>query len=79
MALPEVVVHNEAGVLIKKSKYDFINARRLSNEIYNCLDNPMFIRKLGNNARMRCESHFNWDIYMQKLLGIYRNITDNNE
>ena len=78
-ALPEVVIHNETGVLIKKSKYDFINARRLSNEIYNCLDNPVFVRKLGNNARTRCVNEFNWHIYMQKLLGIYKKITDNNE
>lgn len=78
-ALPEVVVHNETGVLIKKSKYDFFNARRLSNEIYKCLDNPVFVRKLGNNARVRCENKFNWHIYMQKLLGIYKKITDNNE
>ena len=78
-ALPEVVIHNETGVLIKKSKYDFINARRLSNEIYKCLDNPMFIRELGNNARTRCVNEFNWHIYMQTLLKIYKNITDNNE
>ena len=77
-ALPEVVVHNETGVLIKKSKYDFINARRLSNEIYKCLDNPVFVRKLGNNARVRCENKFNWHIYMQKLLNIYKKITGNN-
>ena len=78
-ALPEVVIHNETGVLIKKSKYDFINARRLSNEIYKCLDNPMAIRKLGSNARTRCENRFNWDVYMQKLLNIYKKIAGNNE
>jgi len=78
-ALPEVVIHNETGVLIKKSRYDLINARRLSSEIYKCLDNPMVIRKLGINARTKCVNEFNWHVYMQKLLKIYKKITDNNE
>lgn len=78
-ALSEVVIHNKTGVLIKKSKYDFMNSRRLSNEIYKCLDNPMLIRELGNNARIRCENNFNWRIYMQNLLNIYKRLKDNSE
>ena len=65
--------------LIKKSRYDLINARRLSSEIYKCLDNPMVIRKLGINARTKCVNEFNRHVYMQKLLKIYKKITDNNE
>lgn len=70
-ALPEVVKHNETGILIPKNKYGFLNARRLAKTIEYCLENRKKVRQFGENARKRCMDKFNWSNYIKQLLKIY--------
>jgi len=74
-ALPEVVKHKQTGFLIKKSRFDYISARRLANTIKKVLDHPNFVEGLGENAKKRCMEKFDWPKYTKNLLNIYHKVT----
>lgn len=75
-SLSEGVIHNATGILIKKSKYGFVNAKRLAKGISLLLDNPDQCRTLGLNAQQHVAENFMWDRHMEELMSIYRRIAD---
>jgi starch synthase len=83
--IPEVVAHNETGLLVpieqlldgsgkpldeKKFVSDFANA------LNDMLANPN-IEKFGAAGRARVEQHFSWDSIAEQTLSVYRSAIEN--
>lgn len=77
-SLNEVISHNINGILIKKSKYEYINVRRLANAIETLLDDKDFSQQLGQASRKNIVKNFTWEKHIKKLLSIYEKIISNN-
>jgi glycosyltransferase involved in cell wall biosynthesis len=66
-AIPEVVVHNETGLLIEPGDY-----QQLARNIVMILSDKRFAEKLGYNGRKRVETSFSWDLVARKTLEVYK-------
>lgn len=73
-ALPEVVIHNQSGLLLNKSRYNLINSNRFLNAMNHIIDNRGKLSILGKNARIKVQEQFNWDAYTNNLLSIYEKV-----
>lgn len=72
--VPEVVKHNHTGIILDKSRFKFLNAKKLTDTIVRMLDNEKLMVQLGENARERCLKKFGWETYIDNLLDIYEKI-----
>lgn len=77
-SLNEAISHNIDGILIKKSKYEYINARRFANAIETLLDDKKFTQQLGQASRKNIIKNFTWEKHIKKLLSIYEKIIPDN-
>ena len=65
-AIPEVLIHNECGLLVSANDPD-----ALSDAIKYSLDNKEKIDKMAKRARQRIQSHFTWEKTADDYLAIY--------
>jgi glycosyltransferase involved in cell wall biosynthesis len=64
--IPEVVIHNETGLLIEPEK-----PKEISKALIRMLENPQLIRQFGANGRKRVEAHFTAEKMIENLEKIY--------
>lgn len=67
--LPELVVHNETGLLFEKE-----DVGELARSVVRLLTQPALAARLGLAARKRVESHFSWRKYVDEYLALYRRL-----
>ncbi len=67
--IPDVIKHNENGILVENSKYE-----QLSQEIISLLQNDQKRKKLGVNARKTIIDDFNWNLFVKKMNSIFNSI-----
>jgi glycosyltransferase involved in cell wall biosynthesis len=70
-SLSESVLHNQTGILLKKSKFNFKNSQLLADAIDLFIDNPLLCKELGEQARMHVIENFMWDSHIKKLTSVY--------
>ncbi|MHA1833140.1 MAG: glycosyltransferase family 4 protein [Candidatus Baldrarchaeia archaeon] len=70
---PELIVHNETGLLVEPG-----NAHQLAEAILFLSNSPEFAEKLGKNAREFIEraykQQYSWDAVARKYLSLYRSL-----
>lgn len=66
-AVPEIVVHNETGLLVKPN-----NPKALSDALINILTNEKKAKDMGNAGRRRIESLFDIEKILPQLMEIYK-------
>lgn len=64
--IPEVVIHEETGLLIEPEK-----PKEISKAIIKLLENPQLIRQFGANGRKRVEANFTAEKMIENLEKIY--------
>jgi glycosyltransferase involved in cell wall biosynthesis len=65
--LPEVV--GDGGILVKPE-----DARGLAQETIQLINAPDLRKKLGQRGRKRAETHFDWNVCLQRTLDIYQQV-----
>jgi glycogen synthase len=87
--IPEVVVHNETGLLVDFEPGDNFEpkdperfSRDLAAAINQLLGSPDKLQAMGTEARKRVEQHFSWEniaqqtlAYYKEVIGTYRRVT----
>jgi starch synthase len=79
--IPEVVVHNETGLLVDFDLEDNFEPKRpeqfsrdLAAAINQLLASPEKLKALGRESRKRVEQHFSWGNIAQQTLEYYREV-----
>ncbi|HEY2891951.1 MAG TPA: glycosyltransferase family 4 protein, partial [Dongiaceae bacterium] len=67
--LPEVVVHEQTGLLVPPG-----DAAALAAAIASLFDNPERAKAMGEAGRRRAESHFSWDRYVTTHEGLFQQV-----
>ncbi len=82
--IKEVVVHGETGYLVPleqrdESPFEPVHpeqfARDLAARLNALLANEALRKTMGQNGRRRAEAHFSWAAIAQKVLALYRSLT----
>lgn len=68
--LPEVVLHGETGLLVKKEDYN-----ALAEAVSYLLDHPDIAEKMGNAARLRAREVFSWNGHVDAYETLYKKLT----
>jgi glycogen(starch) synthase len=68
--IPEVVVHEETGLLVKPE-----DSRALAEAIACLLQRPELAIRIGQNARRRAEQKFNWQSHVDGYDSLYQELT----
>lgn len=71
-SLSEAIENKKTGILLKRSRFNTINIIRLFNGLNDLLDNKNTIAKMGIAARDTVINRFNWDIHINLLESIYK-------
>ena len=61
----EAVVHNETGIVLH-------NQDKLYENILELFENKKKLNFLGNNAKIRAEKYFKWEIVIKKYLSEFK-------
>jgi glycogen(starch) synthase len=67
--LPEVVAHEESGLLVESE-----NAQALSRAIVSLLSHSEIARRMGENGRLRAGSVFSWERHVDAYDALYRSM-----
>jgi glycosyltransferase involved in cell wall biosynthesis len=70
-ALPEVVGHNGAGILVPPR-----DASALAQAILRLLTDPDLRRQMGRAARLRVQNLFTWEKAARQMVEVYREVID---
>jgi glycogen(starch) synthase len=67
--IPEIVVHEETGLLVEKDDADgFARAVRF------LMEHPQTASQMGRNAQTRARALFNWDVYVKSYDDLYHRL-----
>lgn len=69
--LPEVVNHNETGLVIQKE-----NADAAAEAIQRLIDNKNLVTFLTTNAMQHVHKHYNWDNNLEHIIRLYSKFTE---
>lgn len=72
--LPEVVDHEETGIVVPPEDVDALSAA-----IDRLIENPAERRKLGSAGRRKVEEHYDWDENVTRMIDIYERILHREE
>ena len=67
--LPEIIVHEQTGLMVKPGDSGAIAAA-----IQSLLDHPESARQMGENARRQAQTVFSWDRYVDAYDDLYRGL-----
>jgi glycogen(starch) synthase len=68
--LPEVVVHEETGLLVESE-----NSQALASGVISLLSHPGIARCMGERARARAQTLFGWEHHVNAYDALYRKLT----
>jgi glycosyltransferase involved in cell wall biosynthesis len=66
MGIPEIVTHNENGIIVEPN-----DKQALAHALLRLLKDNTLIRRFGKNNRHKMVNHFDWEKYIEKLEQIY--------
>jgi glycosyltransferase involved in cell wall biosynthesis len=67
--IPEAIIDGESGLLVSPS-----SPEELSNKVKFLMDNPQNMKEIGDNARKRVHHHFGKNVFIQKIIGVYKSL-----
>lgn len=68
--LPEVVAHEETGLLVESE-----NSEALARAVVSLLSHPDVARRMGESARARAQTLFGWESHVNAYDALYRELT----
>jgi len=72
--IPEVVSHQETGILVDYTPDHSRFETELSAAISELMADPARLEKYGKAGRVRAETHFGWDAVAQQTISLYRSV-----
>jgi glycosyltransferase involved in cell wall biosynthesis len=72
---PEIITHNETGLLIQPSPFP-LPPSALASALFTLLDNRDYAARLGRAGYDRAVSLFGWDRYLYSLKRVYERVLD---
>ena len=73
-AIPEVVSHQETGILVDYTPDHSRFEADLSAAISELMADPARLEKYGKAGRVRAETHFGWDAVAEQTISLYRSV-----
>jgi alpha-maltose-1-phosphate synthase len=70
--IPEVVSHQETGILVDYTPDHSRFETELSAAISELMADPVRLEKYGKAGRVRAETHFGWDAVAEQTISLYR-------
>lgn len=71
---PEIIEDGKSGILVDKEDIE-----GLERALRMLIENRILRKKLGKRARKRVELNFDWTQHIEKLMDVYRNLSNMNE
>ena len=68
--IPELVKNNESGLIYKYNDVD-----ELVDKMKKLFDDKQFANKLGNNAKEQAKKSYSKEVYYDKIIKIYTELT----
>jgi alpha-maltose-1-phosphate synthase len=72
--IPEVVSHQETGILVDYTPDHTRFESDLSAAISDLMADPARLEKYGKAGRVRAETHFGWDAVAEQTISLYRSV-----
>ena len=72
--IPEVVSHQETGILVDYTPDHSRFETELSAAISELMADPVRLEKYGKAGRVRAETHFGWDAVAEQTISLYRSV-----
>lgn len=72
--IPEVVSHQETGILVDYTPDHSRFETELSAAISELMADPARLEKYGKAGRVRAETHFGWDAVAEQTISLYRSV-----
>ena len=72
--IPEVVSHQETGILVDYTLDHSRFETELSAAISELMADPVRLEKYGKAGRVRAETHFGWDAVAEQTISLYRSV-----
>lgn len=72
--IPEVVSHQETGILVDYTPDHPRFEADLTAAIYELMADPARLERYGKAGRVRAETHFGWDAVAQQTIALYRSV-----
>lgn len=72
--IPEVVSHQETGILVDYTSDHTRFESDLSAAISDLMADPARLEKYGKAGRVRAETHFGWDAVAEQTISLYRSV-----
>lgn len=72
--IPEVVSHQETGILVDYTPDHSRFESELSAAISDLMADPARLEKYGKAGRIRAETHFGWDAVAEQTISLYRSV-----